>query len=188
MMILPVFSAQRSSGSDAAIAAAGYTDQFKAVNGQSDFVTNWSAATAQEQMENWLNSASKEDIESLDVIITHDDEIVDGITIALDNYYSSNPAAQLNVKLITGVGARRETLATYDETVANGIELVTYFFSPSFVREAIRLALATAAGEQYDGQDINGQLFLIASEQVDKTNVEEFRQSEKFAERYSLSE
>lgn len=175
---------QRSGGMDDAIEAAGQTDKFNQMT--TEFVTNWSASTAQEQMENWLNSANDEDIANLDLIVTHDDEIVDGITIALQNYNDANPG-KLNVKLVTGVGARKETLATYDNTVANGIELVTYFFSPSFARDAIRLGLAAAAGQQYDGQDINGQLFLIPSIQVDKTNVEEFRNSAEFAERYSVS-
>ena len=178
-------TSQRSNGMDDAIAAANQTDKFNQM--ASTYVTNWSAATAQEQMENWLNSATAEDIAALDLIVTHDDEIVDGITIALQNYYSANPNSGLNLKLITGVGARRETLATYDQPVANGVELVTYFFSPSFIRESIRLGLAAAAGEQYDGQDINGQLFLIPSREVDKETVEEFRASAEFAERYSVT-
>ena len=174
-------TSQRSGGMDEVIDA----NKFNQIN--ETFVTDWSTETAQEQMENWLNAHSDEEIESLDLIVTHDDEIVDGVTIALQNYYNNNPDSGLNVKLITGVGARRETLATYDETVANGIELVTYFFSPSFARNAIRLGIAAAAGEQYDGQDITGQLFLIPSQQVDKSNVEEFRASDEFAERYSVT-
>ncbi len=177
--------AQRSKGMDDAIAASEYADQFTQI--QEDYLTNWSNATAQEQMENWLNTADPAAIEDLDLIVTHDDEVVDGIVVALTNYYESNPTAALNVKLITGVGARRETLATFDNPVANGIDLVTYFFSPSMVREAIRLGVAYAQGEQYDGQDINGQLFLIPSIEVDKNTVEDFRASEAFAERYSLS-
>ena len=178
-------TSQRSGGMDGAIEEAGQTDKFNQMT--SEFVTNWSASTAQEQMENWLNSASADEIASLDLIVTHDDEIVDGVTIALQNYYNNNPDSGLNVKLTTGVGARKETLATYDNTVANGIELVTYFFSPSFARNAIRLGIAAAAGEQYDGQDINGQLFLIPSKEVDKNNVDEFRASDEFAERYSVT-
>ncbi len=177
-------SIQRSGGMDSVIAASEYADKF--VQLQEDYLTNWSNATAQEQMENWLNTADSATIEDLDLIVTHDDEVVDGVVVALTNYYESNPSAALNVKLITGVGGRRETLATFDKPVANGIDLVTYFFSPSMIREAIRLGVAAAEGEQYDGQDIEG-LFLIPSIEIDKNNVEEFRSSVEFEERYSIS-
>ena len=178
-------SIQRSKGMDDVIAASAYKDQFKQI--QENYQTDWSNAKAQEQMENWLNTADPKEIEDLDLIVTHDDEVVDGVVVALNNYYNSNPSAKLNVKLITGVGGRRETLATFDKPVANGIDLVTYYFSPSFIREAIRLGIAAAKGEQYQGQDINGQLFLIPSIEIDKTNVEEFRNSDAFKERYSIS-
>ncbi len=178
-------SIQRSGGMDDVIAASEYADKFNQI--QADYQTDWSNAKAQEQMENWLNTADAKEIEDLDLIVTHDDEVVDGVVVALTNYYESNPGAKLNVKLITGVGGRRETLATFDNPVANGIDLVTYFFSPSFIREAVRLGVAAAQGEQYDGQDINGQLFLIPSIEIDKTTVDEFRASKEFAERYSIS-
>jgi ribose transport system substrate-binding protein len=177
-------SVQRSGGMDSVIDASPYKDQFEQV--QQDYQTDWSNAKAQEQMENWLNTAGKEKIEELDIIVTHDDEVVDGIVVALQNYHNSNPSAQLNLKLITGVGGRRETLSTFDSPVANGIDLVTYFFSPSFIREAIRLGVAAGYGEQYDNQNIEGQLFLIPTIEIDKNTVADFRNSTEFKERYSI--
>ncbi len=178
-------SIQRSKGMDDVIAASEYAAQFKQV--QANYQTDWSNAKAQEQMENWLTTADAKEIEDLDLIVTHDDEVVDGIVVALNNYFGSDPAAKLNIKLMTGVGGRRETLATFDKPVANGIELDTYFFSPSFIREAIRLGVAAAQGQQYAGEDINGQLFLIPSIEIDKNTVEKFRASKEFEERYSIS-
>ena len=177
-------SVQRSGGMDQVIAASEYKDQFEQV--QQDYQTDWSNAKAQEQMENWLNTSSKEKIEDLDFIVTHDDEVVDGIVVALQNYHDSNPSAQLNLKLITGVGGRRETLDTFDSPVANGIEVLTYFFSPSFIRESIRLGVAVGYGEQYDNQNVEGQLFLIPTIEIDKDTVAAFRSSTEFKERYSI--
>lgn len=184
-------SVQRSGGMDDVIKEAGKTAQFNQV--QEDFLTNWSNATAQEQMENWLNTANKEDIEALRLIVTHDDEVVDGVVVALQNYYDSNPEAKLNVKLITSVGGRRETLSTFfndDGTmkqVANGIELDTYYFSPSYIRDAVKLAVALAQGQQYDGHDIaDGYQFLIPSLEIDKNTVQDYRASDVYADRYSL--
>lgn len=175
-------SIQRSGGMDGVIADSEYADKFTQI--QSDYQTDWSNAKAQEQMENWLNTASPADIEALDMIVTHDDEIVDGLVVALDNYEASNPGV-LNIKLITSVGARRETLATFDNEVAGGIDLVTYFFSPSMVRDAIRIGVAAANGEQYDGREVSG-MFLLPTVEVDKDTVEEFRASEAYEERYSI--
>ncbi|MDR3050247.1 MAG: sugar ABC transporter substrate-binding protein [Oscillospiraceae bacterium] len=171
-------SVQRTKGMTDVIAASPYKDQFELIH--EEFPTDWSNTKSQELFENWLNTTDPEVIKDLDFICTHDDEIVDGLTIALDAFQG-----EAGIKLITSVGARRETLATYDNSP---IDLDTYYFSPSFIRESIRLALAYAKGEQYQGQTIAGQLFLIPTIQVDKTNVAEFRQSPEFIERYSISQ
>lgn len=69
-------SIQRSKGMDDVIAASAYKDQFKQI--QENYQTDWSNAKAQEQMENWLNTADAKEIES-GFVVTHDDEVVDGV-------------------------------------------------------------------------------------------------------------
>lgn len=171
-------SIQRTKGMTDVLDASPYAAQFELVH--EAFQTDWSNAKSQEFMENWLNTADPKAIADLDFICTHDDEIVDGLTIAINNF-----TGEQNIKLITSVGGRRETLSTYD---TQKIDLVTYFFSPSFIREAIRLGIAAAKGEQYQGQDIKGQLFLIPSIEIDKNTVESFRGSKEFIERYSIAD
>lgn len=173
---------QRSSGMDDVIAASDYAEQFNQM--QPDYQTDWSNAIAQEQMENWLTTASDQDIADLKLIVTHDDEVVDGVVTALTNYNEQNPG-KLQIELITGVGARRETLDTFDKEVAGGMQLVTYFFSPSMVRDAIRIGVAAVTGGDYNGQPIEGQI-LIPTIEVDKNTVEAFRASPEYADRYSL--
>mgnify|MGYP001426130565 FL=1 len=168
-------SVQRSSGMEEAFKASAYAAQFEQVH--EPFQTDWSNAKAQEQMENWLNTTDPAQIKDLDFICTHDDEIVDGLTIALNNF-----TGEQNIKIITSVGGRKETLDSYDNAK---IDLVTYFFSPSFIREGIRLAVAAGKGEQYQGQDIKGQLFLIPTIEIDKTTVADYRASKEYAERYA---
>ncbi len=168
-------SVQRSSGMEEAFKASAYAAQFEQVH--EAFQTDWSNAKAQEQMENWLNTTDPAQIKDLDFICTHDDEIVDGLTIALNNF-----TGEQNIKIITSVGGRKETLDSYDNAK---IDLVTYFFSPSFIREGIRLAVAAGKGEQYQGQDIKGQLFLIPTIEIDKTTVADYRASKEYAERYA---
>ena len=89
-----------------------------------------------------------------------------------------------SLKILTSVGGRRETLATFDTTEKP--ELLTYFFSPSYIREAIRLTVAAVNGETYQGQEVNGQLFLIPTIEIDKSTVEAFRQSQEYIDRYSI--
>jgi ribose transport system substrate-binding protein len=170
-------SKQRTQGMLDIINASEYKDQFVLL--QDGFQTDWSNAKSQEFMENWLNTADPAVIADLDLIVTHDDEIVDGITTVIQG-----TDALTSLSLITSVGGRRETLATYDSIEKPA--LVTYFFSPSFIREALRLAVAAEKGETYQGQEVNGQLFLVPTIEIDKSTVEEFRQSQEYIDRYSI--
>ena len=170
-------SKQRTQGMLDVINASPYAAQFVLL--QEGFQTDWSNAKSQEFMENWLNTADPAQIADLDLIVTHDDEIVDGITTVIQG-----TDALTSLELITSVGGRRETLATYDAIEKPA--LCTYSFSPSMIREALRLAVAAAKGQTYQDQEIAGQLFLVPSAQVDKSNVEEYRQSQEFIDRYSI--
>lgn len=172
-------SKQRTQGMLDVIDKTEYKDQFVLL--QDGFQTDWSNAKAQEYMENWLNTADAATVADLDLIVTHDDEIVDGIVTVI-----RDDTALTDLRMITSVGGRRETLATFD-TIEKP-ELLTYFFSPSYIREAIRLSVAAANGEQYQGQDINGQLFLIPTIEIDKAHVEDFRNSQEYEDRYSIAD
>ncbi|MEG1013523.1 MAG: substrate-binding domain-containing protein [Clostridia bacterium] len=170
-------SKQRTQGMLDIINASEFKDQFVLL--QDGFQTDWSNAKSQEFIENWLTTADPAVVAELDLIVTHDDEIVDGIMTSIkDN------ADLKDLRIITSVGGRRETLATFDEVEKP--ELLTYFFSPSYIREALRLAVAAANGETYQDQKIEGQLFLVPTIEIDKNTVEAFRNSQEYADRYSL--
>lgn len=172
-------SKQRTQGMLDILDASEYKDQFTLL--QDGFQTDWSNAKSKDFMENWLTTADDKVVAELDLIVTHDDEIVDGImTVIRDD------EALKDLRLITSVGGRRETLATFD--VVTKPELVTYFFSPSMVREAIRLGVAAAKGEQYANEDIKGQLFLIPTIEIDKSTVEDYRVSQDYVDRYSIAD
>ncbi len=172
-------SEQRTSGMTDVLNASEYGKQFVLL--QDGFLTNWSNATAKEQMENWLPTADAAVIADLDLIVTHDDEIVDGIITVIPE-----ETGLTSLKLITSVGGRRETLATFD--AIEKPELVTYFFSPSMIRDAIRLAAAAAKGETFMDQKIEGQQFLLPTIEIDKNTVEAYRNSQDYADRYSLAD
>ncbi|MHC1787184.1 MAG: sugar ABC transporter substrate-binding protein [Christensenellales bacterium] len=170
-------SKQRTGGMLDVVNATEYKDQFVLL--QDGFQTDWSNAKAKEFMENWLSTSDAATIADLDLIVTHDDEIVDGLMTVI-----SQETGLTDLRIITSVGGRRETLGTFD-TVEKPA-LLTYYFSPSYIREAIRLTVAAVKGEQYQGQDIKGQLFLIPTIEIDKSTVEAFRNSQEFIDRYAI--
>lgn len=140
------------------------------------FSTDWQRAKAQEQMETFLNTSSKEDIEKIQAVFTHDDEVVLGVLDAITAYKGE---AKLNIKLLTGVGGRRENLDTFktykDEY---GLDQVTYLFSPTMVRDAVEYGAKILNGESVSG------LILIDTLEIDLTNEQEFRNSDIYKIRY----
>ena len=171
-------SKQRTEGMTDILNAFEYGKQFVLL--QDGFQTDWSNAKSKDFMENWLNTADAEVIKELDMIVTHDDEIIDGIMQVIP----AEIAALEDLKILTSVGGRRETLGLFDNTEKP--ELLTYFFSPSYIREAIRLTVAAVNGETYQDQEINGQQFLIPTIEIDKNTVEEYRNSQEYIDRYSI--
>lgn len=142
-----------------------------------EFSTDWSQQKAMEQMEDFLNTKSVEEIESVQAIFTHDDEIVFGIVEALKNY---NGPAKLNIKLISGVSAGEGFMKLYEDSGLEGIEFMTYTFSPSMVRDAVDLGLNVLEGKSLDAS------YLIPTEMIDKTNYKEYMESDTYKIRYSL--
>ena len=137
-------TSQRSGGMDEVI------DAKKFVQANETFVTDWSTEKAQEQMENWLNAHTKEEVEALDLIVTHDDEVVDGVMNALDAYTGD---AKLNVKLITSVGGREDTMQKFENTKLD-VKFTTWFFAPSFIRECVNMTVDSALGQEFKGASV----------------------------------
>ncbi len=176
---------QRSANFDAIV------DPAKFVQTEETFVTNWSSETSQNQMEEWLAGSSIEEIEALDLIVTHDDEITDGLMNALEGY--AGDADLSNLRLITSVGGRKETLDKFDRTELE-IDLFTTYFAPSMIREAIRLGVATATGTDYSGAELVDDAYLIPVFSIGNgtgtidMDFATYTSSEIYTERYSIFE
>lgn len=175
-------TSQRSEGMDGVI-----DPKFEQV--ANTLVTDWSTEKAQSQMEDWLNSRTAAEIENLDLIVTHDDEIVDGIMNALEAY--SGPA-KINIKLITSVGGREETLAKFESTKLP-IKFCTFFFSPSFIREAEILSANHLLGKEYTGASLSDGIYLIPSFSITNADLKGFydfaayRASNQYIDRYAIN-
>lgn len=140
------------------------------------FVTNWSMQTSMELMENYLNTKSVKEIESIEAIFTHDDEIVLGIVEALKNYHGP---AKLNIKLINGVAANKDFMNLI-ETKPLGIDYISWTFSPSMVREAVDLGVKALNGETLKPE------YKVATEVIDSSNYKEYMNGDLYKTRYSL--
>lgn len=140
------------------------------------FSTDWQRAKAQEQMETFLTSSSAKDIEKIQAVFTHDDEVELGVLDAIKNYKGT---AKINIKLVTGVGGRKENLDTFESYKKDKqIDQVTYLFSPTMVRDAVEYGAKILNGEKVTGQH------LIETKQIDLSNEKEFRSSEIYKIRY----
>ena len=148
----------------------------KNINIIQQFSTDWQRAKAQEQMETLLNSLKKDEVESIKAVFTHDDEVALGV---LDAIMSQSGDAKLNIKLVTGVGGRRENIETFD-IIKNdlGIDQVTYLFSPTMVRDAVKMGADVLDGKTFSG------LYLIPTETIDNNNYKDYMKSEQWKIRY----
>jgi ribose transport system substrate-binding protein len=142
------------------------------------FTTNWQRSTALDQMETFFNTSSVADIESIKAIFTHDDEVVLGVLDAIAAY--SGPA-KLDIRLVSGVGARKENLDTFAEFKTKyNIDQVTYAFSPAMIDSAVQLGADILKGLTPSG------LILGPTVEVDNASAEAFRTNPIYITRYSL--
>lgn len=176
-------TSQRSGGMDEVLTEGKFNQVAET------FVTNWSSETAQNQMEDWLAAKTVEEIEAIDLIVTHDDEIVDGLMNALEAY--TGDADLSNLKLITSVGGRRETLDKFDNTALE-VKFVTWFFAPSFIRECVDFTVEHALGVDFSGTAVESDgIYLIPSFSIGNAgetdmDFDAYRASDIYATRYSI--
>jgi ribose transport system substrate-binding protein len=149
------------------------------------FVTDWSQQKAMEQLETYLNTAQRAEVESIQAIYTDDDEEVMGIVSALKNYKGQ---AKINVKLVSGVGGRRENMELFTNSGLPGIDFVTYTFSPSFIREAIKLGADVMQGKAVNAPNgPRGVPYIkIPFDEIDKANYQQYMATDFYKTRYSI--
>ena len=100
-----------------------------------------------------------------------------GIVEALKNY---NGPAKLNIKLISGVSAGEGFMKLFEDSGLEGIDFMTYTFSPSMVRDAVDLGRDVLEGKTLEPS------YLIPTEMIDKNNYKEYMESDLYKIRYSL--
>lgn len=153
------------------------------------FVTDWQRQKGMEQMETYLNTKSVEEIEALQAIYTHDDEVTMGVLQALRDY--SGPA-KLNMKVLGGNGGRKENLQQFADPGVGDMIMVTCDWSTTIIRNGIdKTVELMRTGEAEDLYlmpthliDYDGTL----AKQIDPNgmSVEEYMQSDSYTLRYAV--
>ena len=96
-----------------------------------------------------------------------------------------------NLKLITSVGGRRETLDKFDNTALE-VKFVTWFFAPSFIRECVDFTVEHALGVPFSGTAAESDgIYLIPSFSIGNAgetdmDFDTYRASDIYATRYSI--
>lgn len=182
--------------SDDFITSTAMIDTFnKSLGGAERFIKkgdtlygNYTSANAKKAVADWLRTASPEDIESLKLIVTQYDEMASGILEALEEYKGS---AELNVKLVTSIGARKDTIKKFADTKLE-TKLFTMYYSPTMIRETVKYAASLLLGEKYELKQKDG-IYLIDSFSVSNAdnadmNFEDYTSSGYYIERYPSEE
>ena len=169
------------TGDDSTVPAQrtqGFTEAAgKNINTVQSFYTGWSKDSARKQMQDYLNDTDISEIESIRAIYTHDDEIVSGVMKAINDY---NGSAELNIRVISGVGGNRDLLMHADYYKKYfGIDLVTYQHPPAMVREAIKDGARAASGDKLDSKNI------IGTTEINSQTLGKYIASEAYQTRYA---
>ncbi len=144
-----------------------------------EWYTNWSQATAREQMSAFLNDSDLSDVEKIRAIFTHDDEIAAGVLEAIEAF---SGRSSLKIKLVSGVSASKQLLEKFDHYRALGIDQLTFSFSPAMIVDAIELGI-----DILDGKSVSGT-YLIPTQMVDNLNYMAYMQGPVYQYRYYYRE
>ena len=129
--------------------------------------TGWQRKDSKELFQAWVNEHSKNEIDAVQAIFTHDDEIALGILDVLDEYEIENHTKLFtNLKVIAGsAGAKEmyERIITEDEYT-----LFSLTYSPKMVEKAIQTAEQIIKGEDYE------EMTIIHTIEVNKSNVGDY--------------
>lgn len=130
--------------------------------------TGWQRNEAYTIFNRWVEESSQAEIDMIEAIFTHDDEIALGILDALDDY-ESDPTFEKcfdRLKIIASSSGSKEIYSRM--LTEEKYEVFSLTYPPAMVREAIRTAEKIMKDEPYE------EMTIIPTVYVDKKNVHEF--------------
>lgn len=130
--------------------------------------TGWQRDVAYDMFKRWVEESSQEEIDEIEAIFTHDDEIALGVLDALDEYRKDTSFAKNfdNLKVIAASSGSQEIFRRMK--TEEDYEVFSLTYPPAMIREAIRTAEKIIKGEPYE------EIIIFPTEYVDKENVDDF--------------
>ncbi len=130
--------------------------------------TGWNREKTKEIFMEWASSHTQDEIDEVQAIFTHDDEIALGVLDALDEYKKNTEKRVSfdNLKVIAGSAGDQEMYRRI-ETEPN-YTLFSLTYSPAMICKAIRIGEKIIKGEDYN------EMTVISTVEVNKKNVKSY--------------
>jgi len=130
--------------------------------------TGWQRKQSQDIFEKWLKTSSQQEIDEIEAIFTHDDEIALGVLDALDaNKQDSYSEKTLNnLKVIASSSGSQEMYLRIDKE--KDYYLFSFLYSPAMIKQAIQVSEKIIKGEPYE------EMTIIPTQLIDKNNVAQY--------------
>ena len=127
--------------------------------------TGWQRDQSREIFEEWVEKSTQEEIDEIEAIFTHDDEIALGVLDALDAYQADPEFDKTfdNLKVIASSAGSQEMYKRIAEEDEYYLFSLTY--APTMVKTAVRIAEKIIKEEPYD------EMTIIPTTLIDQSNV-----------------
>lgn len=130
--------------------------------------TGWQRNEGRKLFEDWVGASSQEEIDKVEAIFTHDDEIAMGILDALDAYKNDANNKKTFSKLKTIAASAGAQIMYNRIKTESTYQLFSMTYSPTMIKEAIRVGEKIIKGETYE------EMTIIPTVEVNKDNVEKY--------------
>lgn len=129
--------------------------------------TGWQRGDSKKLFEDWVNGHTQEEIDEVEAIFTHDDEIALGVLDALDaGKQEENPKTLHNLRVIAGSAGAKEMYRRI--MTEDTYTLFSLTYSPKMVKKAVRVGEQIIKGEDYE------EMTIVNTVEVNGKNVEEY--------------
>jgi len=130
--------------------------------------TGWQRSEGRKLFEDFVGASSQDEINKVQAIFTHDDEIALGVLDALDAY-STDPNFNKKFDNLKIIAASAGNQLMYNRIkTETKYQLFSLTYSPAMIKDAIRVGEKILKGESYD------EMTILPTVEVNKDNVETY--------------
>lgn len=130
--------------------------------------TGWQREDSKKLLADWVSNHSQAELDKIEAIFTHDDEIALGVLDALREFKqdTANKKQFNNLKVIAGSAGDKEMY--YEIMNEEEYTLFSLTYRPDMIKQAIRTGEKIIKGEEYE------EMNIIPTFEVNKKNVDKY--------------